>query len=89
MSNNGFVNHIRSELLFPYLTSVHYYVYTGIVKKRELQEKLRKFGWWFLRHGTRHDVWTNGENKIEIPRHREINEITAGNILKYARRRMT
>jgi len=56
------------------------------MKKRALEEKLRKLGWRFLRHGTRHDVWTDGENKTEIPRHREINEITAKNILKYAKR---
>ena len=41
-------------------------------------------GWRFLRHGTRHEVWTNGEREVAIPRHNEINEYTAKGILREA-----
>lgn len=39
-------------------------------------------GWRFERHGGNHDIWTNGEFNIPIPRHREVNEFTARSILK-------
>ena len=44
------------------------------MKKRDLENPLRKQGWRFLRHGGKHDVWTDGEREEAIPRHREINE---------------
>jgi hypothetical protein len=37
------------------------------------------------RHGKKHDVWTNGERDIAIPRHGDINEYTAKAILKDAK----
>jgi len=37
------------------------------------------------RHGLRHDIWTNGEYEIAVPRHNEINEYTAKAILKEAK----
>jgi len=43
--------------------------------------------WWFLRHGGKHDVWTDGERLEAIPRHSEINEKLAQEILKRARRK--
>jgi len=44
------------------------------MKKRELEEALRKLGWSFLRHGAKHDIWAKGEQQEPIPRHAEINE---------------
>jgi mRNA interferase HicA len=44
------------------------------MKKRDLENALRKIGWTFLRHGKRHDIWTDGEREEAIPRHNEINE---------------
>ena len=39
----------------------------------------------FVRNGGSHDVWTfNGAN-IAIPRHNEVNEMTARTIIKTAR----
>jgi mRNA interferase HicA len=41
----------------------------------------------FLRHGKRHDIWTDGEPEEAIPRHNEINEKLAKAILGRAGRR--
>ncbi|MCB1084236.1 MAG: type II toxin-antitoxin system HicA family toxin [Simkania sp.] len=55
------------------------------MKKKDLEKKLRKHGWSLLRHGTNHDVWTNGLISEPVPRHSEINELLAKKILKKAR----
>jgi mRNA interferase HicA len=55
------------------------------MKRRELEEQLRRCGWWLLRRGGRHDVWTNGEATEAVPRHAEINELLARKILRRAR----
>lgn len=55
------------------------------VKRRELEKKLQKLGWKLDRRGRRHDIWTNGEYEIAMPRHNEINEYTAKAILKEAK----
>ncbi len=54
------------------------------MKRRELERRLRELGWYFLKHGGRHDRWTNGSESEEIPRHSEINELLAKKILKTA-----
>ena len=54
------------------------------MKKRDLEKSLRQLGWRFLRHGKKHDVWTDGEREEAVPRHREINEILARVILRRA-----
>lgn len=54
------------------------------MKRRELERKLKEFGWWFHRHGGNHDIWTNGELTEAIPRHAEINEILAKKIVRKA-----
>ncbi len=56
------------------------------MKKRDLEKALRQLGWRFLRHGKKHDVWTDGEREEAVPRHREINEILARVILRRAGR---
>jgi len=55
-----------------------------LVKRRELENQLRKLGWVFLRHGANHDVWTDGERMEYVPRHSEINENLARKILRKA-----
>jgi len=57
-------------------------VYTYEVKRRELEKRLKKAGWSFLRHGGGHDVWAKGEQQEAIPRHNEINEQLAKAILR-------
>ncbi len=61
------------------------------MKKRDLVKQLRiiarqrnlDFG--LVREGRNHEVWTIGESRLVIPRHREINERTARSILSRAR----
>jgi mRNA interferase HicA len=57
------------------------------MKKRDLENALRKVGWKFIRHGRRHDIWTDGEREEAIPRHNEINEKLAKSIIRRAGRR--
>ena len=62
------------------------HTYMCNMKKRDLEKALRQLGWRFLRHGKKHDVWTDGEREEAVPRHREINEILARVILRRAGR---
>lgn len=55
------------------------------MKRRELEKKLKKLEWMLCRHGRKHDIWTNGEYEIAVPRHKEINEYTAQALLKEAK----
>ena len=55
-----------------------------LVKKKEVEKRLRKLGWWFKSHGGNHDIWTNGEGIETVPRHNEINEYTSKSILRNA-----
>lgn len=52
------------------------------MKKRDLEKTLKKLGCWKLREGSNHEIWTNGELKIPIPRHSEINEMLARHIIR-------
>ncbi len=61
------------------------YIVGGVMKRRLLEAELKKCGWRLLRHGSNHDVWTNGIDLEAIPRHNEINEFTAKKILKKAK----
>ncbi len=54
------------------------------MKHRDLIKKIEKTGCMFIRHGGKHDWYQNPITKAcqPIPRHREINEILAKNIIK-------
>lgn len=52
------------------------------MKKKYLVKTLEFFGWYLLRQGGRHEIWTNGEHTVPVPRHKDINEFTAKGILK-------
>ena len=54
------------------------------MKARDLKNRLKKLGWWLLKEGANHEIWTNGELQEQIPRHREIHELLARKILKTA-----
>lgn len=56
------------------------------MKKRELVAALRRYGWYLLREGGKHEVWTNGEEQETVPRQREINERLAQKIIRNARK---
>ncbi|MCL1924275.1 MAG: toxin-antitoxin system, toxin component, HicA family protein [Defluviitaleaceae bacterium] len=51
------------------------------MKRRDLIKKLESNGWWFERHGSNHDVYTNGKRIEAIGRHIEIDERLARKIL--------
>ena len=51
-----------------------------------MEKALINLDWYFLRHGNKHDVWTDGERQEAIPRHREINEILAKAIIRRAKK---
>ncbi len=38
--------------------------------------------WEFVRQGSAHEVWRLGERRVTIPRHREINEVTAMAVMR-------
>ncbi|HEY2775152.1 MAG TPA: toxin-antitoxin system, toxin component, HicA family protein [Candidatus Binatia bacterium] len=54
------------------------------MKRRVLEKRLRNLGWRLLRHGSRHDVWTDGQREEAVPRHVEIHEALAHAILRRA-----
>jgi mRNA interferase HicA len=58
----------------------------GKVKRKKLENELKKLGWWFLRHGGNHDVWTDGNRQEPIPRHSDINEKLVRSIIRKAKR---
>jgi len=55
------------------------------MKKRELIKRMKTCGWWKYGEGSNHEIRTNGEQKLPIPRHSEVNELTAKAILKTAK----
>ncbi|WP_302970441.1 type II toxin-antitoxin system HicA family toxin [Ruthenibacterium lactatiformans] len=52
------------------------------MKQKDLIRLLEKNGWWKLREGGNHIVYTNGKEGEVIPRHRELNELLAKSIIK-------
>jgi len=58
------------------------------MRRWELERRLRGLGWRLIRHGGRHDVWSDGERQEALPRHTEINEKLAAAILRRARRKV-
>lgn len=52
------------------------------MKRRDLIKLLESNGWWLVRNGANHDVYTNGEKSEAIPRHSEIAEMLAKAIIK-------
>ncbi len=51
---------------------------------RKINDAARVAGvsWTLERQGAAHEIWRCGSVRVTIPRHREINEITARSILK-------
>ena len=52
------------------------------MKRRDLIKLAEENGFKFLRNGGDHDIYTDGKKKVAIPRHKEINEITAKKIAR-------
>ena len=52
------------------------------MKRKDLVSLLERNGWWLKRNGAEHDIYTTGNDREAIPRHREINELLAQKIVK-------
>ena len=57
------------------------------MKRRDLLKALQEMGCTLVRHGGRHDWYTNAKTKQSqpVPRHSEINELLAKSIIKKLR----
>ena len=54
------------------------------VKRRDLIRYFDHNGFYFLREGGNHSIYTNGVKTIPIKRHRTIDRITANELCKQA-----
>lgn len=52
------------------------------MKRNDLIKEITKNGYYLLRRGGNHDVYSNGQRFEPIPRHKEINERLAKEIIK-------
>lgn len=52
------------------------------MKHGDLIKLFEKNGWYFLREGANHDIYTDGKKIEPIPRHREINEKLAKALIR-------
>lgn len=52
------------------------------MERRDLIKLLAANGWYLLRSGINHDIYTNGEHSEPIPRHAEIKENLAKAIIR-------
>ena len=57
------------------------------MKRRDLIRELRKIGCVLIRHGGKHDWYQNPSTRVSqpVPRHREIKDVLAKQILKILR----
>ena len=52
------------------------------MRRRDLIKLFEANGWWLLRNGANHDIYTNGQKSEPIPRHSEIKEQFAKSIIR-------
>lgn len=52
------------------------------MKRDILLKKFKKAGWRILREGANHTILTDGKFVEPLPRHREINEVMAKDLIK-------
>lgn len=52
------------------------------MKRRELLKLFEKVGWYLKRNGASHDIYTDGINSEAIPRHPDVNERLAKELIK-------
>lgn len=52
------------------------------MQRYKLEKRFKKKGWWLLRHGGNHDIWTNGVIEVSIPRHADVKENLAKALIK-------
>jgi mRNA interferase HicA len=54
------------------------------VKRRDLIQYLEDNGFYLLREGGNHSIYTNGAATIPVKRHRQLDRITANELCKQA-----
>ncbi|MCP4683028.1 MAG: type II toxin-antitoxin system HicA family toxin [Desulfobacterales bacterium] len=54
------------------------------VKRRDLIRYFEKNGFYFLREGGKHSIYTNDKKVIPVKRHKQLNRITANELCKQA-----
>lgn len=54
------------------------------VKRRDLIKYFEESGFYLLREGAKHSIYTNDEKTMPIKRHRTIDRITANELCKQA-----
>ena len=54
------------------------------VKRRDLIKYLEENGFYFLREGGKHSIYTNNKKTIHVKRHRTFDRITANQLCKEA-----
>ena len=52
------------------------------MKRKDLIDILKRNGWYLLREGANHSIYTNGAKIEAIPRHTEVDESLAKAIIK-------
>lgn len=52
------------------------------MKRQKFLKLLKQNGWYLLRNGANHDIYTNGSAIEPIPRHPELNELLINAIIK-------
>lgn len=52
------------------------------MKQKDLINLFKRNGWWLVRQGGNHMVFTNGTDMETVPRHKEVNELLAKAIIK-------
>ena len=52
------------------------------MKRQKFLKLLKRNGWYLLRHGASHDIYTDGTSIEPVPRHAELNEMLAEAIIK-------
>jgi mRNA interferase HicA len=54
------------------------------VKRRELVKYVEANGFYLVREGGKHSIYTNGAKMIPIKRHRSLDRVTANELCKQA-----
>ncbi len=52
------------------------------MQRFKLERKFKKNGWYLLRHGANHDIWTDGKKIEKLPRHPQIKESLARGLIR-------
>ncbi len=53
-----------------------------MVHRHTVVKKFKKNGWYFVRHGGKHDIWSNGKIKTQLPRHRKFSDRLFDSLIK-------